>query len=154
MAARKDRDYVFPEGHRRRRNPSEHPREIEGLQNAKLLALEHDGFNTPPASAIRKLKPGDFVKVARNGERFWVKLTGYVGRKWHGEVDNVLVKNGDLKLGDPIYFMKRNIYDVLYDDPKKMSAYRAKMLKESGIHAWGYKPKHLPADMYFDAGGK
>ena len=146
-ASGKDRDYVFPEGFRR--NPSTHPREIEGLENAKLLALEYDGFDRPPASAIRKLKPGDHVKVSRNRERFWVKITGFVGRQWHGVVDNTLVQNDDLKLGDSIFFMKRHIYDVLYDDPEKMSDYRGKMLKESGIHPWGHEPQHLPADIYF-----
>lgn len=144
----KDRDYAFPEGHLRRRNPATQPRAIKGLENAKLMALEHEAFDVPPDKEIRKLKPGDWVKVARNNERFWVRLTGFVGRRWHGEVDNILVLNDDLELGDSIYFMKKNIYDILYDDPEKMSEYRKKMLEEAGIHPWGHRPQILPADVY------
>ena len=72
------------------------------------------GRVAPSDAAISKLKPGDYVKVARNGERFWVKVTGYIGRRWHGIVDNRLTMNDDLEPGEPIFFMKKNIYDVRY----------------------------------------
>lgn len=138
--SRKDRDYDLPEKLRTRATSS-HPREVKGLESAKLLAFTHDTFKVPPASVLKKLKPGDYVKVARNNERFWLRLTGYVGRRWHGRVSNNLKLNEDLKCGDPIYFMKRNIYDVLFADPEKMSAGRKKVLRDSGIHPWGHKPR-------------
>ena len=80
--------------------------------NARLLAFEFDAFEVPSDSEIRKLKPGDFVKVARNSERFWVRIDGYIGRKWHGTVSNVLILNEDLKQGDSIFFYRKNIYDL------------------------------------------
>jgi len=89
------------------------PRTIKGLVNASLLAFEfEDTFEVPSDSEIKKLKPGDFVKVARNSERFWLRVDGYVGRKWHGTVANKLGFNDDLKFGDSIYFAKKNIYDL------------------------------------------
>jgi len=92
---------------------SGHPRTVDGLQNAKLLALEHDTFNVPSDATLKKIKPGDFAKIARNGERFWVKIEGFMKRKIFGSVDNILMLNDDLKLGDKILFQKKHIYDVI-----------------------------------------
>ncbi len=106
-----DRDCICPG--RTRKSKSE-PRAVKGLVNARLLALEFESFETPSDSLIRKLKPGDFVKIARNSERFWVRVDGYVGKKWHGTVSNRLIYNEDLRLGDRIYFARKNIYDLKY----------------------------------------
>ena len=62
---------------------------------------------------LLELRTGDFVKLSRNNERFWVQITGYVGRKWHGTVANKLANNQDIGYGDKIYFMKKNIYDTV-----------------------------------------
>lgn len=113
MASGVDRDNVSP-GEVRRRNPSGDPRAIKGLVNARSLARQYSSFEVPSDAEIKRLKPGDGVKLARNGERFWVKVTGYIGRQWHGTVDNDLIRNPDLEPGDPIFFMKKNIYDVRY----------------------------------------
>ena len=106
-----DRDCVCPA---RPRKAKARPRTVKGLVNARLLAFEFDSFEVPSDSEIRKLKPGDFVKVARNGERFWLRVDGYVGRKWHGTVSNKLVLNDDLKYGESIYFTRKNIYDLKF----------------------------------------
>ena len=128
-----DRDYVYA-----CRNPRQKgdPRTVKGLVNAKLLALEFESFELPPDSAIKKLKPGDFVKVARNGERFWVRVDGYVGRRWHGTVLNRLAQK-DLKLGDSIYFMRKNIYDLRYKGKSRVSKGKRELLKYSGMKVWG-----------------
>jgi hypothetical protein len=89
------------------------PKSVGGLVNARLLALEFETFETPTNADIRKVKPGDFVKLARNGERFWVRVSGFVGKKWHGIVDNDLSMNPDLQAGDCIFFDRKNIYDIL-----------------------------------------
>lgn len=101
---------------KRTKRASGHPRAIKGLVNARLLSLEFDTFETPTDAQIKKLKPGDFVKVSRNGERFWIRVDGYIGRKWHGTVSNNLDpdSNPDLNLGDSIFFMRKNIYDLRY----------------------------------------
>ncbi len=96
------------------RNPSDAPRAVEGLENARLMAKEHpDTFFAPSDAQIQRLKPGDLVQIARNGERFWVRLTGWVGKKWHGTVSNYLINNDDLPYGTSIYFYKKNIYNVM-----------------------------------------
>lgn len=92
----------------------EMPRTVKGLVNASLLAYEYDTFEVPPASAIKKLGPGDLVKVARNSERFWLRLDGYVGRKWHGTILNHLQNNDDLKFGESIFFARKHIYDLRF----------------------------------------
>jgi len=90
------------------------PRKIDGLIDAGKMARLYDTFKVPSDAAIKKVKPGDYVKVARNGERFWVRVDGYIARKWHGTVDNKLLFNDDISLGDKIFFYKKNIYDVMY----------------------------------------
>ena len=92
------------------------PKDVKGLANARLLASEGSGFVVPTEARLKSLKPGDFIKVCRNGERFWVRLNGYVARKWHGTVSNKLVLNDDIKLGDSIFFMRKNIYDFRHSN--------------------------------------
>ena len=106
-----DRDCVCPA---RIGKAKSKPRSIKGLVNARLLAFEFDSFEVPSDSEIRKLKPGDFVKIARKGDRFWVRIDGYVGRKWHGTVANDLVdeNNDDLRKGESIFFSRKHIYDL------------------------------------------
>jgi len=110
---RHDRDLPKPNPKRKIRVRSE-PQKVKGLVNARLLAFEFpDTFELPHDSVIKSVKPGDYVKVARNGERFWLRVDGFVGRRWHGTVDNDLVVNEDIERGDSIYFMRKNIYDVM-----------------------------------------
>lgn len=103
-------DCSCPARVRAKRTP---PRKVDGLINARLLAFEHpDTFFVPRDSELKKVKPGDHVKVSRGGERFWVKVEGFEGRKWHGMIDNVLKRNYDLRAGDRIYFQRKHIYAV------------------------------------------
>lgn len=112
MAARRfHKDHVRP--NRRKARAKSQPRVIKGLTNARLVAFEFpDTFILPPYSEIKKLKPGDFVKIERNGERFWVRIDGFVGRKWHGTIDSRLDFNDDLCAGDSIHFMRKHIHDL------------------------------------------
>lgn len=83
------------------------------LEDAAALAKKHPKtLKRPSKSELRKVRPGDFVKVAIPGERFWVVVTGYEGKKYHGQVDNILLTK-KLKYGDNIYFYKKNIYDII-----------------------------------------
>lgn len=108
----RDSEHTQPRG---RRSPGGgRPRAVRNLVNAKFLASQHDSFEVPSEATLRRIKPGDFVKLARNGERFWVRVDGFVARRMHGTVDNDLVCNMDLKRGDQIFFYKRHIYDVLF----------------------------------------
>lgn len=124
--AEQDRSHARPDA--LVRNPGGQPRAVKGLVNAKLLAKEHPKtFTVPPEARLKKLKPGDFVKVTRNNERFWVRLTGWVGKRWHGTVANDLVFNDDLKYGESIFFTKKNIYDAMFaKEMKKASKKKVK----------------------------
>jgi len=95
-----------------RKNPSESAFEIEGLSDAKKLSEKHTSFDRPSQADLRRIGVGDYVQVCRNGERFWLLVTGYVGKRWHGQICNRLYNNQDLKQGDRIFFMKRHIYNV------------------------------------------
>lgn len=107
-----DVDHVFPQGIKRRANPR-NVKKID-LNNASLLALEYpETFILPAPSAIKKLKPGDWVKLSTPGERFWVRVSGFEGRKWFGQVASDLITS-DLKLGDTLQFYRKNIYDIEY----------------------------------------
>ena len=109
-----DRDHARPNPPKRRSRRNGKPREVKGLVNARLLAFEFpETFEVPSDATIKKLEPGDFVKLSRNNERFWVRVDGFVGRRWHGTVDNKLKNQDDLDFGDSIFFMKKNIYDTL-----------------------------------------
>lgn len=113
MPNRKDIDYRLSNPRKKKAGKKTSPKKVDGLVNASLLAFEFpDTFERPSDYNLKKIKPGDYVKVARNNERFWIRVDGFVGRKIHGTVDNKLVKQKDLKLGDSIFLMKKNIYDV------------------------------------------
>jgi hypothetical protein len=91
-----------------------HPSDVRSpaLTSASALAKANPDFEVPSDAQVRALEPGSWVKVARNGERFWVKMTGYVGRKYHGIVANTLDKNADLPTDTPIFFLRRHIYCI------------------------------------------
>jgi hypothetical protein len=95
---------------------------VKGLLDARAMNKKHpDTFEVPSYATLKKIKPGDFVKVARNNERFWVQVTGFEKRRIHGAVDNKLVRkaNKDLPLGTVIYFQKKNILSYLPKSSKK-----------------------------------
>ena len=96
-------DYIEPE-------PVSHTRKTPvtiDLVNAKDRANQHASFHQPMDASIKALGIGDHVKVGVDGERVWVKMTGYVGRKYHG-----IVANGAHK-GLPIFFQRKNIMDII-----------------------------------------
>ena len=102
-----DKDHRFAE-----RPPSARAKPIKvELVAAKAIAKAHpDSFAVPVDSHLRKVKPGDLVKVARNGERFWVLVTGFEKRRIHGQVANMLEDNDELPFGQAIFLQKKNIY--------------------------------------------
>lgn len=108
-----DRDHRKPNPKASPKRSRETPKAIKGLVNARLMHFEFpETFEVPSDSEIKKMKPGNMVKVARKNERFWVRIDGFVGRKWHGTVLNNLFLQEDLKKGDSIYFMRKHIYDI------------------------------------------
>ena len=94
------------------RNPVDPALRVKGLSSAKKLERENSSFDRPSEADLRRIGVGDWVQVCRNRERFWLRVTGYIGKQWHGQICNSLVRNSDIKKGDRIFFMKRNIYDI------------------------------------------
>jgi hypothetical protein len=88
------------------------PVAVRGLTDAAALAARHAEFEVPKADEIRSIKPGDFVKLRRNKERFWVEFTGYEGRRFHGSPANDLLNNDDI-VSSNLYFTRKNIYRIL-----------------------------------------
>lgn len=90
---------------------------IPGLLDAKAQHKKHpETFEAPSDAALKKIKPGNFVKVARNNERFWVRVTGFQKRRIHGAVYNKLDNNDDLPLGTAIFFQKKHILSMAPED--------------------------------------
>ena len=89
------------------------PLVLDDCVDAERLAKEYPAtFERPGTDLLLLLRPGDSVKITRNGERFWVKLTDVRGLRLEGTVDNQLVFNPDLPLGREICFERRHVYDV------------------------------------------
>lgn len=98
-----------------------HPTKVTGLLDAPAMRKRHPTtFEVPPQSELRSIAPGDIVKLSRNGERFWVTVTGYEKRRIHGQVSNELERNDDLSFGESIYFQKKNVLSYV---PKRCITY-------------------------------
>ncbi len=88
---------------------------LSDLINARLVAEAHpDTFSRPSAEDLTRLQPGDHVKIARHGERFWVQLTEISGDRLIGRVANDLIieENADLSFRTVVCLEKDHIYDV------------------------------------------
>lgn len=98
-----------------------HPISVEGLLDAASMRKKHPAtFEVPPQKELQGIKPGDIVKVSRNGERFWVTVTGFEKRRIHGQVSNELERNHDLPFGETIFFQKKNVMSYV---PKRCVTY-------------------------------
>lgn len=93
---------------------------LTNLVDAAQMARVHpDTFSVPDGRSIVALKPGDFVKVCRNDERFWVELTEVSGGWLVGKVANQLFVdlNPDLGLGDPVCVRPCHVFDIEWKRP-------------------------------------
>ena len=80
--------------------------------DAQKMAVKYpESFYALSLATLDTIKKGSIVKVAVEGERFWVKVTSVKGNKITGKVDNFLVFV-DLEVGEKIEFEKRHVYDI------------------------------------------
>lgn len=79
---------------------------------------------------------GDYVKVERNNERFWVMVTSVTPKGIiHGCVDNHLRQNPDLKYGDPIAIHATEVLETARDSDLASIHRRTEQLQGVGsIH--------------------
>ena len=88
------------------------PIHVTGIENASVLAKKHKNFDVPASGRLQKIRPGDHVRVMRNGERFWLTVSGFEGKKIIGSAQGGLVRNKDIPFGTNIYFLKKNIVAI------------------------------------------
>lgn len=65
--------------------------------------------------SIEHLQPGDFVKIRREGERFWLIVQSIEGESITAVVNNNLVftdKHG-LQVGDVVKFDRADVLDII-----------------------------------------
>ena len=83
------------------------------LVNAQEQHIRNpDTFEVPTYNELNNIKLGDFVKVCINSERFWLKVIHITGNIIIGEVNNNLYFS-DLIIGDQIYIIRDNIFEIL-----------------------------------------
>ena len=96
---------------------------IDGVERA---AQNPNTFQIPTAKQVRRLRPGDIVKLifsadAETGyveERLWVQITSRRGRRIVGVIDSQPMVTPDAARGDRVHFDARNIIDV-WDESKR-----------------------------------
>jgi len=89
---------------------------LSKLIDAQQMHREYpDSFEVPSAHTLALIKPGDYVKVCREDERFWCKVLGGSGRYLIEEVENELVMpaNAHINVGQRVRFEHRHIYVVM-----------------------------------------
>lgn len=80
------------------------------------MALLHgETFEAPGPMVLARIAPGDLVKVCRNDERFWVKVTNVQGDVLTATVDNDLFRNDDLPYGRAVFIERRHIYNYIFE---------------------------------------
>lgn len=88
-------------------------RVINGLIDAQSMALKHpDTFEAPSIEDLGRLSAGDWVKVCRNNERFWVAVIDVADGFITGKVDNHLISNR-IPVGTEIFFRAKNVFEFL-----------------------------------------
>jgi hypothetical protein len=86
------------------------------LADAFALHEQHGAsFALPDPDRLAALEPGDFVKVCRHDERFWIEITKVREDVLHGTVANRLGMPGneDLPVGAVITARWKNVYDTI-----------------------------------------
>jgi len=72
-----------------------------------------DTFWAPNQEELDALRPGQYVKICENRERFWVELEEVDGEKLVGRIDNDLVMEHSFKYNDIIKFEKKNVMGII-----------------------------------------
>lgn len=79
-----------------------------------MSRLHPQTFDVPAPEILAAIRPGTFVKVCAEPERFWVEVVAVEGDGIMGRVSNDLVHTArhGLRDGDNVTFEKRHIYYV------------------------------------------
>jgi hypothetical protein len=74
-----------------------------------------DTFEAPTDHELATIRPGQFIKVCRDGERFWLAVTGASGRYLIASIANPLVTSGNARLamGKAVRVEPRHVYSIM-----------------------------------------
>ena len=90
---------------------------MELIDASKMHQKHPDTFSIPDPEEVRKISPGDFIKVCFTaGERAWVLIRERSGDTFRGTVDNACLSAG-VAYGDSIELEVRHAYDILEGSP-------------------------------------
>jgi hypothetical protein len=113
----------------------------EATKNPCGCGMELGGLAMNP-----DIHPGDFVKIIRGNERFWVRYMGKGGGKAHGVVDNELLNTSihGLSRGSKVSFKPSEVIDVVRENPAvSAEQYRLAQAVLSGTA----RDTHMPVDV-------
>ena len=88
--------------------------------NAQKMAEENPKtFFVPSRSELNGIKEGSLVKIAIDGERFWVEVISITNKKIIGKVNSYLIMTEEygLNFDDEIEFEEKHIYSI-FSSPK------------------------------------
>ena len=89
-------------------------RMLDGLLDAPAMARAHPGlFGAPSAAELDALQAGDFVKICRHNERFWLQIMAFSGPHIQALVANNLLDNDDLKVGAVVWVGREHVLETL-----------------------------------------
>ena len=83
--------------------------------DAQKMAKENpDTFFAPSTNELNEIKEGSLVKIAVDGERFWVEVILVSNDKIVGKVGSYLIMTDEhgLNFDDKVEFEKKNIYSI------------------------------------------
>lgn len=84
------------------------------LVNVEEMARKYRGyFFIPTLKRRQSVVVGEYVKVCRNSERFWLRVTQVKNGSYTGVVSNELLLNPDLREGEALQFGPEHIYDII-----------------------------------------
>ena len=85
---------------------------LAGCVDAQEMHRNHrDTLSAPSNDELLDIKPGDCIKVSRNGERFWILVTSHEGDRIGGTIENKLFFSS-LGVGSPIAVRERHVFDI------------------------------------------
>lgn len=96
-------------------------KKIEFINVRKIAKENPDNFLLFDKGEFENLKPNDLVKVGLNQERFWIKFVKFENNQIVGIVNNILIRNNDLKENDTVLFSKDCVTDIYYHELNELT---------------------------------
>jgi hypothetical protein len=90
------------------------------LDDAQKRHQQHPTtFEVPTQEELNNISVSDHVKVCDGMERFWVKVTGGLGRFITGTIANDLISDNDYNFGTEIEFEHKHVYSIMKSEDEQ-----------------------------------